>query len=113
MFENVYRHHKTLKMDKIYFCMMKRLGPKLFMYGERTDDYNIETLFRNSEETQELIKAIDNRQLDHECELCKEYGLSKLIKQSGSVDHECELCKEYGLSKLIKQSGSVDHVRFI
>jgi HD superfamily phosphohydrolase len=64
MFENVYQHHTSLKMDKIYFCMMKRLGNKLFIYGDHTDDYNIDTLLRNSEETKDLIQAIDNRELD-------------------------------------------------
>jgi HD superfamily phosphohydrolase len=86
MYENVYRHHTVLRTDKIYFCMMKRLGPKLFMYGEMTDDFNIETLFRNSPETMDLIKYIDNRDLDHDCDICKEYPLVKSINNSGCID---------------------------
>lgn len=86
MFGNVYQHHTSQKLDKIYFCMMKRLGTKLFTYGAQTDDYNIETMFRTSEETRELIAAIDNRELGHECNICKEYHSSKHIKASGTID---------------------------
>ena len=86
MFGNVYQHHTSQKLDKIYFCMMKRLGTKLFQYGAQTDDYNIETLFRTSEETRELITAVDNRELDHECDVCKEYHSSKTVKASGTID---------------------------
>lgn len=87
MYENVYKHHTSIKMEKIHYCMMKRLGPKLFMYGDRTDDYNIDTLFRNSSETLELIQCIDNRNLDHECSLCKEYLTTKIYKPSGSIEY--------------------------
>lgn len=86
MFENVYQHHTSQKLDKMYFCMMKRLGAKLFTYDEKTDDYNIETLFRNSPETEEIITAIDNREIDHECEMCQEYHPVKSVKSSGGVD---------------------------
>jgi HD superfamily phosphohydrolase len=86
MYENVYQHHTACKIDKIILCMMKRLGAKLFTYNERTDDYNIETLFRESPETYKLINAIDNRELDHNCEVCREYHTVKHITQSGSID---------------------------
>lgn len=86
MYENVYQHHTSLKMDKIYFCMMKRQGLKLFTYGEKTDDYNIETLFRNSKETAELIQHIDNREIDHDCDICREYHPVKSVKKSGGVE---------------------------
>lgn len=86
MYENVYQHHTSLKLDKMYYCMMKRLGPKLFIYGDQTDDYNVETLFRNSPETKEIIDAIDNRELDHDCDICHEYQPVKSVKKSGGVD---------------------------
>lgn len=87
MHERVYQHHTSLKMDKVYFCLMRRLGLKLYMYGERTDDYNIETSFRNSPETEELINALDNRNLDHVCEVCHEYIPIRMIKQSGCIEN--------------------------
>lgn len=87
MFENVYQHHTSLKMYKIYFCMMKRLGLELFKYGERTDDYNIETLFRNSTETADLISQIDSRNLDHECDICSLYHPIKRVTVSGIIDN--------------------------
>ncbi len=86
MFENVYQHHTSQKIDKIYFCMMRRVGTMLFMYGENTDDYNIETLLRNSEETKDLIGLIDNRYLDHNCPICEDYKVGKKVKSSGSID---------------------------
>ena len=79
MYENVYFHHTTQKIDKIYFCMMKRLGVELFKYGEKTDDYNIETLLRSHEATKDLMDNIDNRKLDHNCDICKEYNLEKTV----------------------------------
>lgn len=86
MYENIYHHHTTTKLDKIYFCMMARLGLKLFSYGEKTDDFNIETLFRNSVETQDLIECIDNRDLHHDCDICREYSSTKFMKSGGSID---------------------------
>lgn len=77
MYENVYFHHTSKKIDKLYYCMMKRLGKKLFIYGEQTDDYNIDTLLRNSDETKELISCIDNRNLDHVCSMCMEFDTNK------------------------------------
>lgn len=87
MHEKVYQHHTTLKITKIYYCMMKRLGDKLYMYGENTDDYNIETLFRNSPETADLINSVDNRELDHNCEICKDYKAVRMIKKSGCIEN--------------------------
>jgi HD superfamily phosphohydrolase len=87
MYENIYNHPTTMKLDKIYFCMMSRLGPKLFSYGEKTDDYNIETLFRNSPETQDLMTSIDNRDLYHDCEICRDYSSTKFMKSGGSIDN--------------------------
>jgi len=86
MFENVYQHHTSQKIDKIYFCMMKRLGSKLFSFGEKTDDCNIETLLRTSSKTSELIDLIDNRNLEHDCEFCREYSVRKTIKSSGTIE---------------------------
>lgn len=87
MHEKVYQHHTSLKMNKIFFCLMKRLGDKLYMYGESTDDYNIETLFRNSPETADLINSVDNRELDHDCEICRDYQPVRSIKQAGCIDN--------------------------
>ena len=87
MHEKVYQHHASLKMNKLYYCLMKRLGRKLYMYGEKTDDYNIETLFRNSPETVDLINEMDNRELDHNCEICQDYVPVRMIKQSGCIEN--------------------------
>lgn len=86
MHERVYQHHTTLKMNKIHFCLMRRLGSKLFTYGEKTDDYNVETLFRNSPETADLIDALDSRELDHDCDICREYKSVQCIKPSGRIE---------------------------
>lgn len=86
MFKNVYQHHTSSKMDKLYFCMMSRLGDKLFIYGEATDDYNIETIIRNSEETREIIDMIDNRNFDHKCEICKDYDSINNTKSPTDID---------------------------
>ena len=86
MFENVYQHHTSLKMDRLYFCMMKRLGNKLFTYGEFTDDYNIETLLRNSDETRDIINMIDNRDFSHECDICKNYNDYKVAKSPADIN---------------------------
>lgn len=87
MHEKVYQHRTTLKVNKICFCMMRRLGAKLYMYGEHTDDYNIETLFRISPETSELVQALDNRELEHDCEICHDYQPIRMIKQSGCIEN--------------------------
>jgi HD superfamily phosphohydrolase len=86
MFEKVYLHHTARKIDKIYYCMMKRLGSELFKYGENTDDYNIETLFRNHESTRELVIDIDRRRINHNCENCKEYSTDATVKKSGGIE---------------------------
>lgn len=84
MFENVYQHRATLKVGKIYFCIMKRLGARLFQYGDQTDDYNIETMMRHH--VPELVDCLDNRHLNHACDQYEEYSLTRSIKQSGSVE---------------------------
>ena len=61
MFETVYLHRIARHADKTYYCAMKRLGTELFKYGEKTDDYNIETLLRNTESSRDLMEDIDNR----------------------------------------------------
>ena len=89
MYQNVYRHHTSLKMDKIYYCMLKRLAlnnGEIFKYGQNTDDFNIETVLRNSDETKELIKQIDHRDLIHECENCRDFLCSERYIPSGSID---------------------------
>ena len=86
MYENVYLHHTTLKFDKIYFCMMKRLGLELFKFGEQTDDYNVETLMRSSECTKDLVAQLEHRQLTHECDNCKSRNVKGVYKPSGSID---------------------------
>ncbi len=84
MFKNVYQHHTALQVDKIYYCCLKRLGLQLYQYGDRTDDYNIETLIRNTPELNEIIENMENRKLEHTCEYCKEYTpTSNLKKGSG------------------------------
>jgi HD superfamily phosphohydrolase len=86
MYENVYQHHTSLKMDKIYFCMMKRLGVHLLTFGEKTDDFNIETLIRSTPELEFLVTQVETRQLEHDCEICSDYIPVKSVKASGGVD---------------------------
>lgn len=86
MFENVYQHHTALKLDRLYYCMMRRLGAKLFAYGVHTDDYNIETLLRNSPETADLIERIDKRELDHACDICADFPSLHTTKSTKSLD---------------------------
>jgi len=82
---NVYQHHTSKELDKIHFCIMKRLGSRLFLYGSVTDDYNIDTLIRTSPDLSDLVKCIEYRNLHHECENCKEYGLEPNILESGTL----------------------------
>lgn len=70
MYENVYFHHTVKKVDKMVLCMMRRLGEQVFQFGEMTDDYNMETLFRSSPITKGMMELIDNRKLEHSCEVC-------------------------------------------
>ncbi len=72
-------------MDKIYFCIMKRLGNRLFRYGEDTDDYTLETLIRTSPDVADLVKCIDSRQLNHECDTCKDFTLCLNVKKAGEI----------------------------
>lgn len=73
MFKKVYLHHTVLKLDHLYYCMMKRLGSVLFTYGENTDDFNVETMFRTYPTTQSIIAAIDKRDFTHTCDICCNY----------------------------------------
>lgn len=70
MYVNVYYHHTVQKIDKIVLCMLKRLGEKVFQFGETTDDYNIENLLRMSEETKHMMEMIDCRDFSHSCDVC-------------------------------------------
>jgi len=82
MFENVYFHHAVQKIDKMMLCAMKRLGDKIFAYGEMTDDQNIEVLLRNSDETKEIMEMIDTRHLTHACSFCDLFGAHNIISNS-------------------------------
>lgn len=75
MYANVYQHKVVIKVNRIYYCMMKRLDHKLFIYGSQTDDYCIETLIRTTPEFADILNDLDNRILDHSCEHCKSYGI--------------------------------------
>lgn len=82
MFSNVYLHHATLKVGKIYFCILKRLGQDLFIFGDMTEDSNIETLIRSRADLQDMINLVDTRQLTHSCKFCEHYSHSG-YKSSG------------------------------
>lgn len=86
LYHYVFHHHAINKLDKIYFCFMKRLGTSLYQYGDQTDDMNIETLIRNSSQCSDLTLALDNRELIHECEYCSQLTTSKVYKPSGTID---------------------------
>lgn len=89
MFRMVYFHHTCSKVDQIYKYMMKLLGEKLFIYGNMSDDFNLETLLRNNEETKSIMHLLD----------CRDFAsLSKIVKFS---EHE------------YSTSGSIDDVKFI
>lgn len=95
MYDNVYQHHTSLKMDKIHFCLMKQLGNRLYIYGEKTDDYNIETLIHNCDDLIYLIEQLEYRQHDHNCEHCKDYHPVKSVKSSGGIDKFRFILKTY------------------
>lgn len=86
MFDNVYHHHTTIKLEKIYLCFMERLGSRLFQYGEHTDDYNIESLIRTLEDLRTVVSELETRKLNHNCEYCNKYTLHREYKSSGTVD---------------------------
>lgn len=85
MFQQVYYHHTVQKLERMYKCAMKRIGPQLFQYGAMTDDMNVETLLRCSESTNILMEQIDMRIFEHSCEFCEEFSTEASIKQSGSI----------------------------
>jgi HD superfamily phosphohydrolase len=86
MFENVYMHHTAQKIDKLYKCAMKRLGPELFKFGTMTDDSNIETLLRTHPNTHHLMTQIDYRHFNHTCSLCDNFPIHIGIKESGKIE---------------------------
>lgn len=86
MFVQVYKHHTSEKICKIYKCAMKKVGYQLYQYGIMTDDMNIETLLRNNPSTSFLMEKIDCRNLEHECSNCQEYNTYIPIKKSGGVE---------------------------
>lgn len=84
MFRMVYQHHTCSKVDQIYKYMMGLLKEKLFKYGNESDDFNLETLLRNNEETKNIMYLLD----------CRDFAsIAKIIDfveykyhPSGSVD---------------------------
>lgn len=88
MYENVYFHHTVCKVDRIVLCALRRLGDKVFVHGEMTDDYNMESLLRSSVETAELMMDIDSRRLDHVCDLCKDYAHKPVTSQFCNVNFQ-------------------------
>jgi HD superfamily phosphohydrolase len=86
MHVNVYQHHTSREINKIYFCMMKRLGTRLFQFGSQTDDYNIESLMRTSSECVDLVTALDQRKLSHDCEMCHEFSTNLKVVSSGAIE---------------------------
>lgn len=78
MFINVYQHKVVVKVNKLYYCMMKRLGVKLFMFGKYTDDYCIETLIRTTPEFSDILYNLDTRALNHSCQYCSNYTIHNI-----------------------------------
>jgi len=85
MFENVYMHHTVQKIDKMYKCAMKRLGPEIFRFGLMTVDGSIDVLLRLNSETSKMMDLIDYRQFDHVCDRCTMFPLDNRIKESGNI----------------------------
>lgn len=86
MFQTVYLHKTCLKVERYYYCLMKRLGDKLFSLGDLIDDYSVETMIRSDPELSKVILNLDSRILIHECEDCQDYQMEKVVKNSGSID---------------------------
>lgn len=88
MHMNVYQHHTTQKINKIYWCIMKHLGNELFQFGSKTDDYMVESLIRSSSnpKIKELVRALDERNLDHCCENCQDCTLEPCVPNSGGIE---------------------------
>lgn len=84
----VYRHPTTRKFDKLYWCMLYRLGGALFKYGTATNDVLIEALIQTSEDEdiQSLLTQVHTRNLDHSCNHCAKYNIDAPITTSGSVE---------------------------
>lgn len=86
MFETVYVHKTTIKVERYYYCLMKRLGQRLFSLGGTIDDYNVETLIRSDPELSKMIAQLDRRKLNHSCDFCSDYIQKIHIKQSGNIN---------------------------
>lgn len=85
MFEVAYQHRTNMQATKIHFCMMRRLGSRLFQYGARTDDHNLDTLFRSTLELAHLLTQLDTRQLDHDCRHCAPFKIENPYRPSGHL----------------------------
>ena len=85
LFDICYAHKSTVKFDRMIYCALNRLGPKISTYGIWTDDYNLETLIRNDPDCKDLMKSLDNRQIDHSCSHCENFVFYK--KPSGKIDN--------------------------
>lgn len=86
LFIDVYRHHTSLKIEKIYFCAMCRTNKELFKYGLFTTDSNIETLLRDNPDNEELFSLLDNRTFEHSCSICQSIPITFKFKESGNIN---------------------------
>ncbi len=79
----IYQHHTCRKIDRIYFCAMKRLQDDIFS-RDFIDDYELETLLRQDPKTREVMRELDERNLSHICAECESFGVHVSIPPSAS-----------------------------
>ena len=87
MHQKVYQHGAAKKIEKIYWCMIKKLWPEI-MKMDKPTDLEVDYLIRHSDdqEIKNLLSLIDNRCLQHDCERCQDYVLEPYIVSSGKMD---------------------------
>lgn len=79
--KTVYQHKVCRKIDKLYFCMMKRLGQDQHLLA---DDAILETHLRA--QFPEMMLKIDTRDLSHDCEVCRHFSVEVIVPSGGSID---------------------------
>jgi len=89
MFQQVYFHKTVAKIDKMMICAICQIpidenDPDIFL---KLDDGYLEYLIRY-ELKHDIIRCLDNRELDHNCPECPGIKLKRTAKLSGDTDDD-------------------------
>lgn len=84
MHVNVYQHHTSKKLEKLFLCAIKKVGTLVFELGTQMDDANLETLLRKH--VPDIMRNIDERNFGHECEVCHDLQNDCKIPAGGTCD---------------------------